>query len=92
MTLLDILNHLLNFAAPALALALLLPLAAWFLKRKTASAYSWWAQMVINLAVGLAVQTASLWWWGRDGKMLAYTALVLAVATSQWVLVRGWRR
>jgi hypothetical protein len=92
MTLLDILNHLLNFAAPVLALAVLMPLAARFLKKKTASTYSWWAQIAINFAVGLAVQTGNLWLWGRDGKMLAYTALVMAVATSQWVLVRGWRR
>ena len=29
--------------------------------------------------------------WGRDGKMLTYAALVVACATCQWVLVRGWR-
>jgi hypothetical protein len=92
MTLQDILNHLLNFAAPALALALLLPLAARFLRKKSASPFSWWAQIAVNFAVGLAVQAGGLWWWGHDGKMLTYTALVLAVASSQWVLMRGWRR
>lgn len=92
MTLLDILIHLLNFAAPALALALLLPLAARFLMKKSASALAWWAQLAINFVVGLAVLAGSLWWWGRDGKMLAYAALVLALATSQWLLSRGWRR
>jgi hypothetical protein len=92
MTLLDILDHLLSFAAPALALALLLPLTARLFRKKAASFLSWWAQVVINLIVGLAVQAGSLWFWGRDGKMLAYTALVLALATSQWVLMRGWRR
>lgn len=91
MTLLDILNHLLNFAAPALALALLLPLGARIFMKKSASPLSWWAQIAINFAVGLAVQMGSLWYWGRDGKMLAYTALVLAVTSSQWVLMRGWR-
>lgn len=92
MTLQGILNHLLNFAAPALALALLMPLGARIFMKKSASPLSWWAQIAINFAVGLAVQAGGLWWWGRDGKMLAYTALVLAVATSQWILARGWRR
>jgi len=26
-----------------------------------------------------------------DGKMATYAALVLAVATSQWLLARAWR-
>jgi hypothetical protein len=92
MTLLDILSHLLGFAAPALVIALLLPLAARLLRKKSASAVSWRVQIVVNFVIGLAVLAGSLWWWGRDGKMLAYTALVLAVASSQWVLMRGWRR
>jgi hypothetical protein len=92
MTLLDILNHVLSFAAPALVLALLLPLAVRLFRKKSASVLSWWTQVAINLIVGLAAQAGSLWYWGRDGKMLAYTALVLALATSQWVLMRGWRR
>jgi len=92
MTLLDILGHLLSFAAPALALALLLPLAARIFRKKSAFVLSWWAQIAVNFVVGLAVLTGGLWWWGSDGKMLAYTALVLAAASSQWVLMRGWRR
>ena len=92
MTLLDILNHLLSFAAPALALALLLPLSARLFRRKKAASLSWWVQAAINFAVGVAVLSGSLWYGGRDGQMLAYAALVLAVATSQWLLSRGWRR
>lgn len=92
MTLLDVLNHLINFAAPALALALLLPLASRFFVRKTGFVLVLWAQVAINFIVGLLVLTVSVWWWGRDGKMAAYAALVLAVATSQWLLARAWRR
>ena len=38
-----------------------------------------------------AVLAAGLVLWGRDGKMLTYAALVVACATCQWVLVRGWK-
>lgn len=92
MNLLDIATHLVNFAAPALGLALLLPLAARFLGFTASFGLAWWLQAAIHFVVGLAVLLASLWWWGRDGKMAAYAALALAVATSQWVLSRGWRR
>ena len=37
------------------------------------------------------VLAAGLVLWGRDGKMLTYAALVVACATCQWVLVRGWK-
>ena len=87
---LDVLNHLLNFAAPALALALLLPWAAQVVIRK--SPRSWWLQVAVNSLVGVLALGLSLWWLGRDGKMTAYAVLLLAVASSQWLLSRGWRR
>lgn len=92
MSLLDILLHLLNFAAPALALAVLLPLLSRPFTKRQVLLLPWWGQMLLNLVVGVAALLAALWWLGRDGKMAGYAALVLAVATSQWVLVRGWRR
>lgn len=92
MNLLDIATHLASFAAPAWALALLLPLAARLLGLETGFRMTWWQQVAILFVVGLAVLLASLWWWGRDGKMAAYIALVLALASSQWVLSRAWRR
>lgn len=91
MNLQDILLHLLNFVAPAFALAVLLPLLAWPLFRKR-TAMPWWGQVLVNFAVGVGVLLASLWWLGRDGKMIAYALLVLAVASTQWLLARGWRR
>ncbi len=87
----DAFNHLLNFAAPAAAMALLLALSGRFLGSKTPVALSWWARAAIVFVVGVAVLAAGLLVWGRDGKMLTYAALVLACATCQWVLVRGWR-
>lgn len=92
MTLQDILLHLLNFAAPAFALAVLLPLLARPFFRKQAWLLPWWGQVLVNFVVGLLTLLASLWWLERDGKMMAYAALVLVVASTQWLLARGWRR
>lgn len=85
------LNHLLNFAAPALALAVLLALGGRLFLKKSASALSWWAQVAINFIVGCAVLAAGLAWLGRDGKMVTYAALAVACASSQWALQRAWR-
>jgi len=88
---LDILNHLLNFSAPAAALALAVVLCGRFFGAKGAAAGQRWRQFAIVFAVGLAVLAGGLVLWGRDGKMLTYAALVVATATCQWVLVRGWK-
>ncbi len=87
----DAFNHLLNFVAPAAAMALLLALSGRIFGSKTPLALTWWARAAIVFVVGVAVLVAGLVVWGRDGKMLTYAALVLACATCQWVLVRGWR-
>lgn len=88
---LDLLNHLLNFVAPAAALALLMVVAGRFVVQKRAQALSWWAQTAIVFIVGVAVLAAGLVLGGRDGRMLTYAALVLVTATCQWLLARGWR-
>jgi len=87
----DAFNHLLNFVTPAAAMAVLLGLSGRIFRSKTPVALSWWVRVAIIFAVGVAVLAAGLVVWGRDGKMLTYAALVLACATCQWVLVRGWR-
>ncbi len=92
MSLLDILLHLFNFAAPALVPALLLPLVSRFFIKKQAPALAWWVQVAINFVVGVAVLLVGLWLWSRDGKMASYALLVLALASSQWLLSRGWRK
>jgi hypothetical protein len=88
----DAFNHLLNFVAPAAAVALLLTLGGRFFRSKQAPALAWWAQIAIVFAVGLATLAGGLWWLGSDSRMLTYTALVVATATCQWFLVGGWRR
>lgn len=85
------LDHAVNFVAPAVALALLLVLGGRILRPKGPQALSWWSQVAINFVVGCGVLVAGLVVLGRDGKMLTYAALVLACASCQWLLVRGWR-
>lgn len=85
---LDLLNHLLNFAAPALAVGLVLAfLAPVFMKNK-ALARTRSAQAAINFVVGVLALLAGLLFFGRDGKMASYAVLVLATATSQWWAMR----
>ncbi len=88
---LDTLNHLLNFAAPAATMAVLMVLGGRMLEVKSGAGRSAWTQAAIQFAVGCAVLLAGLVVLGRDGKMFTYAALVLACATCQWVLAKGWR-
>lgn len=88
---LDALNHLLNFAAPAAAMAVLMVLGGRIFDSKSGASHAAWAQVAIQFAVGCAVLLAGLMVLGRDGKMFTYAALVLACATCQWVLGKGWR-
>jgi hypothetical protein len=88
---LDLLIHLAGFAAPALFVAVLLAVLCAFLLPKTAAARTTVAQAAINFVAGIAVLAAGLWWFGRDGKMATYAALVVVMGTVQWVLARGWR-
>ncbi|PJI98899.1 hypothetical protein CLU85_3735 [Acidovorax sp. 69] len=88
---LDIVNHLLNFAAPAAALALLLTLFRRLIGAKAAASLPWWRHAAAVFGVGIATLLVGVVVWGRDGKMLTYAALVVACATCQWVLVRGWK-
>jgi len=90
---LDIFNHTLNFMAPAaaLALALVLVLSGRFFGAPGGAGLSGWRQFAVVFVVGLVVLGGGLLVWGRDGKMLTYAALVVGCATTQWVLLRGWR-
>jgi hypothetical protein len=88
---LDLLIHLLNFIAPALWLALALPLAARVFMKKTPAAPALPAQAAINLIVNITALTLGLLLWGRDGKMASYSAMVLLGASSQWLMLRSWR-
>ena len=91
-----LLNHLLNFMAPAALVAALLLMFSRLLPgifgSNKALVYVLWAQLAINFIVGVGVLAAGLVLLGRDGKMLTYVALILATATSQWLLLGGWKR
>ena len=92
MGLFDILVHLLGFAAPAAALGLLMPLAARFLLAPGHIVTGFWRQVAIVTASGVAVLAGGLWFFGQDGKMATYGALVVVASGAQWALARGWRR
>lgn len=89
-------DHLLNFAAPAAMIALLLVVFSrlfyGFLRPKQSFLHTWYAQLAINFAVGASVLAAGLVLLGRDGKMLTYVVLVLTMAVSQWWQLGSWRR
>ncbi|WP_027016187.1 hypothetical protein [Comamonas composti] len=84
-------NHWLNFLAPAFFMALALVLCARFFWGKSAAALYWWVQAAINMIVGSLLLLGGLWWFGSDGKMATYAALVLGMGLGQWLLSRGWR-
>jgi len=89
-------DHLFNLVAPAAMIAvLLLALSRMlpdFFKQKKAFSHGWWVPLAINFLVGAGVLVAGLVLLGRDGKMLTYLALVLAMAVSQWLQAGGWKR
>lgn len=91
MNLLDLLIHLLSFAAPAFAVALLVSLSGRLVLPAGTPPRRWWVPFLANFLVGLAILGAGLWYFGRDGKMMTYAALVVGVATCQWVVGRAWR-
>ena len=90
-----LLDHILNFIAPAAGVALLLMLLARFFGRflapKMSAAQSIWAQAAIIFIVNVMVLVAGLVFFGNDGKMATYAAMVGASSVCQWVLWRGWR-
>lgn len=83
--------HLLSFIAPAFFLALGLALLAPVLLPAKRRGSGRWVSLALNFVVGCAVLAAGLWYFGRDGKMVTYAALVLVMASAQWVFGRGWR-
>jgi hypothetical protein len=72
--------------------ALLVSWFSRFLLPKKPVVHAYWTQAAINFIVCLAVSSIGLWLFGQDGKMATYLAMVLASATVQWVVMKGWRQ
>ena len=89
MGVLALINHAINFLAPAIWLALLMPLASRLLMRKWRVARTLSSQVAIHFVVGSLVLGVGLAVFGRDGKMLTYLALVVLGASSQWWMQRS---
>ena len=87
----ELFNNLLNFVAPAVWLAVLVTLYARIFMGKRPAAQTFLAQIAVNFAVAAGALVLGLLLFGRDGKMLTYTGMALLGATSQWVMLRGWR-
>lgn len=88
---LDLVFHVLNFAAPAVFVAAGVSLGALVFLRRSARGLPFWGQFAVNLSAGLAVSLAGLWFFGQDGRMATYAALVAVCATSQWAVGQAWR-
>ena len=88
-------DHLLNFMAPALfvalGLVLLARLTSRFFKSKRPPALSLYAQAAIIFIVNMLVLLVGLVVFGNDGKMLTYAALVLGAAVCQGVLLGSFK-
>jgi len=91
MSALDLIVHLANFAAPAFILALLLASGGRLILGRGAR-LGLWAQFAITFIAGLAVLAGGLAYFGRDGMMATYAALVGVCGTVQWLVGGGFRR
>ncbi len=97
-------NHLLNFAAPAAFLALLMVGLSGLLPFSKSNAFKskaigkaarwsrpgWRWQLALVFAVNLLVTVGGLVFFGHDGRLLTYAFMALASALVQWLLQRGW--
>jgi hypothetical protein len=88
-------DHLLNLLAPAAFVAVLLVLFGRmfgrFFRLNKPVPQSIWAQEAIIFIANAAVTLAGLVFFGNDGKMATYAAVVFVAALSYWILLRGWK-
>ncbi len=80
----DFLNHLLNFFAPAVGMALLVPTLARWLWGGAMRGVAWSTQVKWVMAANALVLVVGLLILGRDGAMWTYAGLVLASALGVW--------
>lgn len=84
MTFFSVVFHLMGLFAPALGVALLLWLGLLWRHGRRRSGGKPGRQLGWLVLVGVAVLLAGLAYFGRDGKMATYAALVLAQGTLAW--------
>jgi Co/Zn/Cd efflux system component len=84
MSFFDLLNHLVNFVLPAIALGVMVPLFTRLIWRKTPMKRPLKSQMLITSAAGLVVLMVGLVVFSTDGKMATYGALIAVAALCQW--------
>ena len=89
---LDALWHLLNFFAPALGVGLLTPGMAKLLWRRGFSTVSWWRLSLWATGSSAISLVAGLAYFGHDGKMVTYGAMLLVCASSMWIVGFTLRR
>ncbi len=82
----SLLLHLLNFMAPACAVAAWMALVSPILMGHLPQWRSWRRQFMVNSVIGVGVLLLGLLWFGNDGKVVTYAAMVLACASTQWLL------
>ena len=83
--------HLLSFFAPAFAVAVLVALAGRLVLPRNNKPKRWWLPVSLNFLAGAAALAGGLVLFGRDGKMLTYAGMLVAVASAQWLSGRAWR-
>jgi ABC-type bacteriocin/lantibiotic exporter with double-glycine peptidase domain len=90
MSFFDLLNHIINFTLPAIALGVMVPLFSRLIWRKVPVKRSLRSQMTITTLTCLAVLFAGLVVFSADGMMATYGAMVTVAAVCQW-WYQGWR-
>lgn len=83
---LDALWHFINLLAPAWIVAALMAMGLKLLWRRELKNLSWqrlalWGGMGGSIGI-----LAALWLLGRDGKVMGYGLMVLAISLPQWFL------
>ena len=84
MTFFALLNHALGLLLPALGMAAVLMLLPRLWPRARKGRWSLKSEAAWLVVGGVLVLLAGLVVFGRDGKMLTYTALVVVMGTLAW--------
>lgn len=92
MGLLALLIHLLNFVAPAVVVGALLAVVAPWVLGGVRVRHGWARQALFNALAGSVALVLGLWFFGNDGKMASYCAMLLMIGTCQWLFSRAGKK